>query len=570
MKRRINMMRMTASRQMNNPTAIGANFNFAAKPCRWFHQRRFIGAAILLATLGSSVATAQFGLNYQFAVARYNTNGSLDNTFDVDGRVITDFPGSTYEIAEAVAMQKDGKIVTAGSVVESSVKKIALARYHKDGTLDASFDFDGRLTTAIWNHAEAQALVIQGDGKIVVGGRAISSLSDSYWVLARYNTNGSLDATFDFDGKVLTNFSTGSSPEQVYGLAIQPDGKLVATGYAVMSGAGVVFALARYNSNGSLDATFDGDGKVLTNFSSSPGEVAWSIALQTNGKIVAAGHISVGVNPQFALARYNTNGSLDLTFDGDGKVTTDFSSSSYELIFDVTIQPSDGKIVAGGSARISGYEQFALARYNTNGSLDATFDGDGKVLTNFVPSLFDAVYDVAVQTDGRIVAAGLGYNLGYHFALARYNTNGSLDNTFDGDGLVFTAFTTVDAEAYAMALQPDGKIVAAGGAGSGVLKSAAEKAQLVSSLPENYALRQNFPNPFNPTTSITFELKEAGWTTLKIFNYLGQEIATLADENLAAGQHVANFNAAGLPSGVYFYRLSVNGFSEMKRMEVIK
>ena len=369
---------------------------------------------------------------------------------------------------------------------------------------------------------------------------------------------------------MLTNFSTGSSPEEVYGLAIQPDGKLVATGYAVMSGAGVVFALARYNTNGSLDGTFDGDGKVLTNFSSSTGEVAWALTLQKNGEIVAAGHISVGVNPQFALARYNTNGSLDLTFDGDGKVTTDFSSSPDEKIYDVTIQPGDGKIVVGGSAKISGYEQFALARYNTNGSLDATFDGDGRVLTNFVPSLFDAAYEVAVQTNGRIVAAGLGYNNGFRFALARYNTNGSLDNTFDGDGLVFTAFTTVDAEAHAMALQLDGKIVAAGGAGSGTLKPATESAPLSSPLSENYALRQNFPNPFNPATTIAFELKEAGWTTLKIFNSLGQEVAVLVDENLAAGQHVANFDAANLPSGVYHYRLLVNGFSEVRRMEVVK
>jgi uncharacterized delta-60 repeat protein len=205
---------------------------------------------------------------------------------------------------------------------------------------------------------------------------------------------GDLDASFDSDGKVTTDF--GSS-ESAFAVAVQPDGRIVAAG-----GSDGDFALARYNGDGSLDTSFDSDGKVTTDFGAFAGALA--VAVQPDGRIVAAGE-SGG---DFALARYNRDGSLDTSFDSDGKVTTDFGGS--EVATAVAVHP-DGRCVAAGGSD----EDFALAGYKVDGSLDTSFDSDGKVTTDF--GGFEFASDVAIQPDGRIVAAG---NSGGDFALARY------------------------------------------------------------------------------------------------------------------------------------------------------
>jgi uncharacterized delta-60 repeat protein len=213
---------------------------------------------------------------------------------------------------------------------------------------------------------------------------------------------GELDTSFDDDGMVTTDFG---GLDEALGVAIQADGKIVAAGRGTAVGD---FALARYNRDGSLDTSFDGDGKVTTDFGS-PFDVALGVAIQPDGRIVAAG---TAAGDDFALARYNRDGTLDTSFDGDGKVTTDFGAMDAALGAPA-IQP-DGKIVAAGYTTAGG--DFALARYNRDGSLDTSFDGDGKVTTDF-GSPFDVAAGVAMQPNGRIVAAG---GDGGDFALARY------------------------------------------------------------------------------------------------------------------------------------------------------
>jgi uncharacterized delta-60 repeat protein len=236
---------------------------------------------------------------------------------------------------------------------------------------------------------------------------------------AAWATPGALDTSFGSGGKVIT----GSGYDNVaYGVAIQPDGKIVAAGKSrkfAVNGADYDydFTLARRNADGSPDGSFDGDGIVTTAFGSAY-DYARAVALQPDGKIVAAGFSSNGANDDFALARYNPDGSLDTGFDGDGKVTTALGSS-YDDAYALALQP-DGKIVVAGSSSNGTNNDFALARYNPNGSLDASFDADGK-LTTAIGSYFDSVYAVALQPDGKIVAAGYssdGQN--YAFALARY------------------------------------------------------------------------------------------------------------------------------------------------------
>ena len=415
----------------------------------------------------TAALTCAVSLTLLMLVVALAAPADLDLTFDADGRVTTDF-GNDTDQANAMAIQTDGKIVTAGSSFLNSNKEFSLARYNADGSLDTTFDTDGKLTTDFSDSFDAAlAVAIQPDGKIVAAGLTFISTNDgaSYdFALTRYNADGSLDPTFDADGKVTTDF--GNDTDQALAVAIQPDGKIVAVGVnftRVNDSANYDFALARYNADGSLDTTFDTDGKVTTDFGPSF-DVAYAVALQPDGKIVVAGCAPIESSDDFALARYNADGSLDTTFDGDGKVTTNFGPSN-DAARAMAIQP-DGKIVAAGRAVIDLDYQFLLARYNADGSLDTTFDTDGKLTTDF-GSNNDAANAVALQPDGKIVAAGRAYTpanngASYDFALARYNADGSLDTTFDADGKLTTDFDSFNDAALAVAIQPDGKIVAAG------------------------------------------------------------------------------------------------------------
>lgn len=221
--------------------------------------------------------------------------------------------------------------------------------------------------------------------------------------LARYDTNGSLDTAFGTGGQVIAP-GLGDTTNAV---AIQSDNKIVVAG-----SSGFAFALARYNANGSLDTTFDADGKVTTDIGTGI-DIANAVAIQADGKIVAAGQSPHGAGVAFALVRYNANGSLDTDFGTGGKVTTDFDKS-LNIAQAIAIQ-SDRKIVAAGWTNDSVVNVFALARYNTDGSLDTTFDADGKVTTAI--GIVNMVNAVAIQSDGKIVAAGRSDNA---FALARY------------------------------------------------------------------------------------------------------------------------------------------------------
>jgi uncharacterized delta-60 repeat protein len=382
--------------------------------------------------------------------------GDLDTTFSGDGKFVTDFTTGD-DLAYGVAIQADGKIVAAGQAAGSG-GRFALTRYNTDGTLDATFGGDGQFVTDFTTGDDvALGVAVQpSDQKIVAVGRAGGS--GGRFALARYTTTGSLDPTFSGDGKLVTDFTTGD--DLAYAVVIQTDGKIVAVGRGGDKGG--TFALARYTTTGSLDPTFSGDGKVAANLTVDD-DAAFAAAIQSDDKVVAAGYVD-GSDPKFALTRYNTNGTLDATFGGDGKVTTN-RTTGLDFAFGVAIQPSDQKIVAAGRAAVSG-GRFALSRYNTDGTLDASFSGDGKLTTDFT-SGDDIAFGVAIQADQKIVAAGGAGGADVTFALTRYNTNGTLDATFSGDGKLTTNITPGVDFATGVAIQPsDQKIVAVGRSGN--------------------------------------------------------------------------------------------------------
>jgi uncharacterized delta-60 repeat protein len=387
--------------------------------------------------LGGYSGTVMSTDQTDFALARYNSDGSLDTSFDGDGKLTTNFSSSnptgyrvvaSNDFGYSVIVQADGKILLAGS----SGANFALARYNTNGSLDTSFDGDGKVTTSLGSsYATAYSVVIQQDGKILLGGKHREDFA-----LARYNSNGSLDTGFDGDGTLTTDIGL-SSVDAGYSVAVQADGKILLAGSSRVNSA-----LARYNTNGSLDTSFDGDGKVTTGFDAFSNVVSRSVIVQADGKILLGGDRDNGSGLRdFVLVRYNSDGNLDTTFDGDGKLTTDFGGPLVNDFGTSVAVQVDGKILLGGysgSEFSTGGTVFALARYNSDGSLDTSFDGDGKLTTKFSASSNDYGYSVIVQADGKILLGGYsggGPSTGLaDFALARYNTDGSLDTTFSPPG----------------------------------------------------------------------------------------------------------------------------------------
>ena len=324
------------------------------------------------------------------APAASGAAGALDPTFGIGGKMTTQlFATGGYERPDprAIAVQRDGKIVVAGKYL-GVVEDFMVLRYNADGTLDTDFGSNGVALTDFFGQVdEAGGVVIQGDGKIVAGGFAVVGLNpmgetNSAFALARYNSDGSLDPTFGVGGKVTTDFL--DNLDQGTGVLLQADGKIILSGWVTQGpndGTTYDFAVARYNSNGTLDMTFGDQGKTFTDFNGDGDRAEWAV-LQTDGKIILAGHaFSPVTHSDFALARYLPNGSLDPTFNGTGKVTTNFAGDFDELAWSVALAP-DGKIVAGGWADngpiFTAEADFAVARYNPDGTLDTTFDNDGK------------------------------------------------------------------------------------------------------------------------------------------------------------------------------------------------
>ena len=332
------------------------------------------------------------------------------------------------------------------------------------GDLDPTFDFDGRQTTDIGSGGRSVA--VQQDGKIVVAGSQTMNFGSRYTngpssdvTLVRYHRDGSLDTSFGDGGKRFTDFGTR---DEASSLAIQADGKIVVAGYSecgcpfAPSGDDSDVIIARYNADGTLDPSFSGDGKETTDFRPNGDDYGSSVAIQPDGAIVvagASGSEESGSEEEFdvALVRYRPDGSLDTSLGGDGKETTDFGSST-DSGTSVAIQADGRIVVAGLSDRPGTGLDVLLARYHPDGALDASFSGDGWETTDF-GSEYDSGRSVVVQPDGRIVVAGRA-------TLARYLPGGGLDTSFGGDGWERPApYVAGDRSA---ALQADGKIVVGG------------------------------------------------------------------------------------------------------------
>jgi len=378
--------------------------------------------------------------------------GDLDPTFGTAGKVTTAI-GDSGE-ARAVAIQPDGKIILAGYAVVGG-PRFAMTRYNPDGTLDPTFGSGGTQTTTIGGQSESYAIAVQPDGKIILAGSAFGRIT---FAVARYNSDGTPDLTFGIGGAETTSINNDA---QARAMAVQPDGKIVLAGY----GGGDEFAAVRYNTDATLDPSFGSGGIQTTAVGDFSG--AYATAIQPDGKILLAGETDFLGNGDndFAMLRYDSDGTLDPTFGTGGVQTTAIGSGGADDVAKALAVLPDGKIVLGGHTA-GADEDFALARYNPNGSLDTSFGTGGTQITE-VGTGDDAANAMAVQPDGKIVLGGYTTGANRDFAVVRYEPNGSLDTGFGTGGKRTTEVGTGDDAALAMAIQPDDKILLAGNSNPG-------------------------------------------------------------------------------------------------------
>lgn len=397
------------------------------------------------------------------------TAGELDPTFGQGGAAwmslgSIDSPGSSYTRgAQDMVIQADGKIVSFGSrTLDYLAYELALVRVDSEGNPDPSFGSGGTVITSLGGSpALGNALALQLDGKIVGAGQLRAPGNAAF--LIRYNSDGGVDTSFGIGG-TITSPVGGQAYEDVL---VQEDGKILAVGYD-----GVAFLLERFNDDGSPDTSFGAGGTVTTSFGGFQAFGARGVALQPDGKIVAAGATQGGTYLGCALARYDSDGSLDTTFGDGGAVLPSYEPDSVCYIEAVAIQP-DGKVVTAGQytspppRTVKRY--FELRRFNADGSPDKSFGRGGVVDTvvyrPYLANVTIVARTLAIQPDGLIVEGGvLGGGI---LAIVRHTPSGKRDRRFGRRGVVLTYHSSLEIVGaldgvQALRILGDGRILAAG------------------------------------------------------------------------------------------------------------
>lgn len=492
--------------------------------------------------------------------------GNLDKSFGING-IVTTSMGVRDDNVASIQVQSDNKILAAGYSFNGDNYDFAIARYDTNGVLDINFGNNGKVITEIGTgNNSIRSLNIQTDGKIVVAGYADNSIYADF-ALARYNIDGSLDNSFGTDGKLTTSFGEFSVS---FSAAIQFDRKIIVVGCAgsPVGPGGNLFALVRYNSNGSLDSTFGNNGKITTVIRNID-DVATSVGIQSDGKIVVAGSsyhfTNFSMGSDIALARYNANGTLDTTFGIGGKVITligEFSLATKLNILD------NQKIIISGSTYNGSNWDFALVQYNTDGSMDNSFGKDG-IVSTAIGAGNDYAHSSIIQPDHKIIVTGSSVdNPHSNFALVRYNQDGSLDNTFGSDGIVTTAIDSNNSYLFSVVMQKNGEIVAAGATRLNDTIADFALARYISGLNIgiiDYPISDNsvlvFPNPISQQATLEYVLNFEETVSIRLIDMNGITIKTLQNnQKQQAGLHEQQINLNDdLPQGIYLIIISVAG-----------
>lgn len=371
------------------------------------------------------------------------------------GKVNISF-GGMNDVATAVAIQPDGKIVAAGyHGTMQNQSFFSVARLNADGSLDTSFGDAGKIVfDSFLPSAQAYDVSILADGKILIAG---SDYASQDMQVMRLNADGSLDTSFGNGGKALAG--APSAEEQGYKMLVQPDGKILMVGQTSLQYSSKPFTVARLNADGTPDTSFGTNGiEQIGHFN--PQQGATSLALDATGNILVAGVWGSGPYSDIAVVRLRTDGSLDTSFAGSGVASIDLAGS-YDKAEALLVLP-DGKIVVSGYYNLPGGGQdLGVARLHADGTTDTTFGQNGKVTVS-IGNGPDYLYNMVLQSDGKLVLVGIGgQDSNSDVALVRLNADGSLDESFGDGGTVLVSSKHLEG-GYDVAILPDGKMVVVG------------------------------------------------------------------------------------------------------------
>ena len=415
-------------------------------------------------------STAQLTAWETLEVRQVLAAGDKDTSFGTGGLVTTPIT-STSDSGTAMALQSNGYIVVAGDIAGTTnnintSSDFAVARYTPSGAIDTSFGQSGVRAINIGLFDRAKGIAIQSDGAIIVVGESTELNGTTDISLFRLNSDGSIDTTFGAGGIIAYDYQGGNDSAQA--VTIQADGRILVGGYVTLfegNSSKLVACVLRYNIDSSLDGSWGLNGTATTAFGSQA-DVITGIAVQPDQRVVVSVN-SISNNIQNVLvSRYNATGTTDTSFGANGGSTiVGIGSGGEDYARGIVVMPI-GRIVVGGYTRIDATTQnydFFAARFNSEGFLDTTFDTDG-VATAEIGSASDLANAVAVQRDGRIIVAGrtLVVNTSV-FAMVRFNVNGTRDTYFGNEGIVTQSFANADSLAMAIAIQPaDQRIILAG------------------------------------------------------------------------------------------------------------
>ena len=489
-------------------------------------------------------------------------DGALDPSFGEGGIVVTDF-GETVDRALGTAIQPDGRIIAVGMSGPSETEfSIAVARYLSDGSLDPDFGSEGKVISNLTANGDlARRVVIQPDGKFVVAGCA-EHYSGPRFVVVRYMPDGTMDPEFNGTGWRITSFT---GPSQVNGLALLPDGRILAIGSCASMPVNS-FAAARYTTDGEPDPSFGIEGKVLTLVGTGT-SVATGLALLPDGRFLICGYAMVTGEYQAVLVRYLPDGDLDDSFGTGGMVMTsltDFHDVS------MAVRPlSDERFLVVSGAGLNR----SVSCFLENGTLDPGFGTGGVVLTDL--GCAAGYLDIATQADGRIlicshtVVADIG-----RAAIARYMPDGTLDPSFGLNGLVTTGYALGN-YANALAIQEEGMVVAVGEVNAGL---PANIDFWLARYQTGLALGEGSPNGSFPELSVRpSPVEREAWIDLMLHGPcdLGVDVRDMAGRIvvsdvgrmlLNAGSYSIPVDMSGLVPGSYVITLRVSERAWNKRV----
>ncbi|WP_395091658.1 T9SS type A sorting domain-containing protein [Vaginella massiliensis] len=483
------------------------------------------------------------------SILMHAQSGNLDSSFGQNGFVVDSF-SPDYDSAEKIVLQADGKILVMGDTGFASIRKMAVARYNADGSIDTSFGNEGKLNiTTTMPKSFARDGIVQPDGKIILSGYQWDN-STGDLILVRLNTDGSFDTSFGNQGiAVLDNNGMNEVGSSIH---LQADGKIIIAGDADDQ-----FTMGRVNADGTIDTTFGTNGWVRTSFP------IWSsvndIHVNSTGEILVTG---MAMNPysnwKVGLAKYDADGNIDFNFGENGTMMLSIGIAHDFAIRGILLD--DGKMYIGSHSyydtRPLRYE-VVVSKFNANGSLDTTYGTGGNTKVRWVENGENNITDMLLQDDGKILVSGRGYeNTSEVFAIAKFDADGKLDNTFGTQGKVTANVGETRDMATSIALQTDGKLVVSGYTSNMVDPTNFFIARYTNDILAVTDFSKTefsiYPNPASEELNVNWSLLSNTDTTYEIYDSNGRMVKRAKMTNKKA------INVADLASGVYILKLKNN------------